>query len=146
MGKDTYDTLTFKKAGTKTVKLKKVYPLGTKISAKVSKGKYKSVVRREVFSDSEGDVVKVKGKTVRLTCSCMHKGDVIKFTYKNKTYKLKIKKDHDGDGDYRWYTIRTDRKIPKNAYIKVRIENKYKEKLFEGKMKLKNGQRSFWAG
>lgn len=145
VGDDKYDTLTFTEDGDQEVKLKKVYPLNTKIRATVKKGKYKVVIKRAVFSDSEADVVKVKGKTVKLTCSCMHKGDVIKFTYKGKTWKLKMKKDYDGDADYRWYTIKTNKKIPKNAKIKVKIVNKYNEKLFEGSMKLKNGQRSFWA-
>ena len=77
-----------------------------------------------------------KKKKLTLTVSNPHKGDVVKVTYKGKTYSKKIKKDKDGKLYKVTFTLK--KKLKKNSSFKVVILNKDKKKLDSENIKLTN--------
>ena len=66
----------------------------------------------------------------------VHKGDIVKFTYKGKTYSKKITKNKDTKS-YN-VTIRPKKPLIKNASVTFTIVNKDKKTLFKLKTKLVN--------
>lgn len=120
--------------GYATVKLKKVYKIGTKVTCKFTKGKYSAKLKDKITSITWFEFVEAAKKTVKVGCIEVHKGDVVKLTYKGKTYTKKIKKNKS------YYTVKFSlkKKVKKNAKMKIAIKNKYKQKLYSEKITLNN--------
>ena len=147
IGRDTYKFKIPKKgeeeyysfAGT-TVKLNKVYKLNTKakVTLTVKSNGVKCTSKETVKLASGTWVPKASGKKKKLTLTVSnpHKGDVVKVTYKGKTYSKKIKKDKDGKLYKVTFTLK--KKLKKNSSFKVVILNKDKKVLDNETLKLTN--------
>ena len=147
IGKDTYKFKIPEKgeeeyysfAGT-TVKLNKVYKLNTKakVSLTVKSNGVNCTYTTKVKLASGTWVPKASGKKKKLTLTVSnpHKGDVVKVTYKGKTYSKKIKKDK--DGKLYKVTFALKKKLKKNSSFKVVILNKDKKVLNKETLKLTN--------
>ena len=131
IGKEKH-SLKIGKKGYATVKLKKVYKLGTKITCEFTHGKYSVKLKEKVFSATGFDGVSASKKTVRVDCYELHKGDVVKLTYKGKTYTKKVKKGK----SYSTVKFSLKSKVKKNSKMKIVIKNKFKQKLCSEKIKL----------
>lgn len=142
---------TFESYAEKTVKLPKVYKVGTTLTYSVSYpytsgGTSKTLTFTNKFKINKQSYVseaRLKSKKkIKISLENVHKGDVFKLTYKGKTYTKKIKKNYPKDsGDYT-FTIKLKKKMTKNSKFKVKITNKYKQTLLKSTIKLHNG--SFW--
>lgn len=133
ISKNTYKFKTNKK-GECTIKLKKVYKLGTKIKVTVTHNGYTAKRSFSFFKGTDFDDVKAKKHSVRMYCGNLHKGDVVKVIYKGKTYKKKIKKNYDGKNHK--VTIKVKKTLKKNSKMTIKIVNKDKKSLVNQKIKL----------
>ena len=131
IGKKTYKFKANSK-GIAKIKLKKTYKLKTKyvLTVKNNKlaGKPSYKVKGKFTSDTYLSTASRAGdKKVRLVIHGLHTGDKVKLTYKGKTYTVKIKKKHLKKSSL---TIKLKKKIPKkDADFKLKIYNKYKQRL-----------------
>ena len=135
VGKDKYK-FSVGSSGKTTVKLKKVYPLNTKVKLTAKCGIFEKKVSEKLTSWTQINYVKASKKKLKLTLDNVHKGDVVKVTYKGKTYTKKIKKDKDNK-TYKT-TITVKNSLTKKAKLTLKIVNKDKKTLFSEKVKLKN--------
>ena len=147
IGKDTYKFKIPKKGeeeyhsfASTTVKLKKVYKLNAKatVSLTVKSNGVKCTYKKKVKLASATWVPNASGKKKKLTLTVSnpHKGDVVKVTYKGKTYSKKIKKNK--DGKLYKVTFALKKKLKKNSSFKVVILNKDKKVLNKETLKLTN--------
>lgn len=136
VGKDKYTIKTIGEAGYRTVKLKKRYKLGTKISLTMKYGAYSAKKTGKIFSATGFNEVDGKKKTVKVRTYNLHKGDVVKISYKGKTYKKTIKKDY--DNKEKTIKFKVKHKVKKTAKFTVTIKNKAKKVLYKDTIKLKN--------
>ena len=123
-----------------TVKLKKVYKLNTKakVTLTVKSNGVKCTYKETVKLASGTWVPKASGKKKKLTLTVSnpHKGDVVKVTYKGKTFSKKIKKDQDGKLYKVTFTLK--KKLKKSSSFIVVILNKDKKVLENETLKLTN--------
>ena len=133
VGKDKYGTYSIGSSTEKTINLKKVYPLGTKITATF---KYKGVqtsVTNKIGSRTSFDIVKssrTSPKKLKVHCTALHKGDVIKVKYKGKVYSSpKVTKNYNFQ-KWAWATVKVKKKFTKSSKMTVWIVNKDKKKLY----------------
>ncbi len=128
--------------GKATVKLKKVYKLGTKL---ILTGKnttlngspsFKKIYR--IKSVTEVHEAKSAGnKKVRIYVYYPHKGDKVKLTYKGKSYTKKFDKRSIKKG---YITIELKNKIPKtDTTMRYKVINMYKQVLDKGTFTLYGG-------
>lgn len=136
VGKDKF-SVKFGSSGEKTIKLKKLYNLNTKVSFKVTDGGYTATVNYKMSSNTESYEYKASKKYVKVTCFNLHKGDIIKVKYKNRTTTKKVKKNYNYKD--KTYKIYTKRRLTKSAKFTVTIVNKKKKTLHKIKVKLENG-------
>ena len=147
IGKDTYKFKIPKKGeeeyhsfASTTVKLKKVYKLNAKatVSLTVKSNGVKCTYKKKVKLASATWVPNASGKKKKLTLTVSnpHKGDVVKVTYKGKTYSKKIKKNK--DGQLYKVTFALKKKLKKNSSFKVVILNKDKKALYKETLPLTN--------
>ena len=120
------------------IRLKKVYPLKTKIritASNTSNGQKYTMTRTEKIG-ALNYVVKAAAtkKKLKLTVYNLHKGDIVQVIYKGKKYKKTIKKNRDSK-NYS-VTFKTKKKLTKRATFKVKILNKSKKTLDSEKIKL----------
>lgn len=138
IGKDKYTAFTLKNVDkdcvSKKVKSKKMYNLGTKYTATLTKGSVKVTIKGTVDSNTTAEKASAKKKTFKAKCWNLHKGDTVKLTVGGKSYTKKIKKSY----SFKWHTVsfKTKKKIKKNAKFKVGIKNKYKKSLYSISAKL----------
>lgn len=137
VGKDKYKVPKLGSDHKYVVKLKKIYKLGTKITLKMKYGKYSATMKSKIFSASSFSEVQRSKKALKLRCHNMHKGDIIKISYKGKTYKKKLSKSFN-DKD-KTIKIKMKKTVKKNAKLTITIKNKYKQVLYKDTVKLKNG-------
>ena len=135
VGKDKYK-FSVGSSGKTKVKLDKVYPLNTTVKLKATCGEFEKKISEKLTSWTWIEYVKASKKKLALTLENVHKGDVVKVTYKGKTYTKKITKDKD-DKEYK-ITINVKSKLTKKAKLTLKIVNKNKKTLFSEKAKLKN--------
>ena len=151
---ETFDEVYFDTAGEQTLKLPKVYKVGTKITCErtydyIDNEDYTKNVPlpTETYKiDKQSYLTQAKlatgGKKIRISLENVHKGDVFNLYYKGKTYTKKITKNYPkDDGEYA-FVIRLKDKMYKNSAFKAKITNKYKQVLYNRKIQLKNGK--FW--
>ena len=134
-------------SGEAKISLKKVYKAGTKISLAVKYHYSQDEVPKTMSATNEYKILKRSyvydanlkkgGKKIRITLENVHKGDVLKLTWKGKTYTKKIKKDYDQNTVT--YTIKLKKKMKSSSKFKVKITNKYKQTLLKQTIKLKGG-------
>lgn len=143
IGTDTY-TFTANKqgiSGQATVKLKKVYKLGTKYTVTLTKNSSSCTMSGgkivSYTSIGKAKVNKRAPKKIKIDIDTPHKGDVVKLTYKGKTYSKTIKKNY-GIYDTVTVTFKVKNKFTKSSAMKVKVLNKYKQKLAYCKVKLTN--------
>ena len=137
VGKDKYKV---KKLGSDHkyfVKLKKRYKKGTKITLKLKYGKYSATRKFKIDSMTAFDEVRGSKKTIKVKIYNLHKGDIVKVSYKGKTYKKKIGKDY--NEKYKNIKFKVKNKVKKTAKITITIKNKYKQVLDKNTVKLQNG-------
>ena len=121
--------------GKAVVKLKKVYPLNTSVKATLNWRGVSATKSVKLYSATFPTGVKVvKKKNIKVEVYNVHKGDVVKVTYKGKTYSKKIKKDK--DGMLSTVTVKSKKKLKKNATLKIKIVNAKKKTLDSQKIKL----------
>ena len=137
VGKDTYE-FTIGNSGEKTIKLKKVYPLNTKVIVTAVNGSFTKKISTKLSSWTQVNSVKAYKKNIILRVFNVHKGDIVKVTYKGRTYSKKISTDKDGKECE--ITFKTRNSVSKTASLKLKIVNKSKKSLFGEKAKLKDGE------
>lgn len=144
----------FDTAGEQTLKLPKVYKVGTKIICERTYDyiddedytKNVSLPTKTYKINKQSYVTQAKlatgGKKIRISLENVHKGDVFNLYYKGKTYTKKITKNYPkDDGEYAFVILLKD-KMYKNSAFKAKITNKYKQVLYNRKITLKDGK--FW--
>lgn len=134
VGKDKF-SVKVGSSGEKTIKLKKLYNLNTKVSFKVTDGGYTATVNYKMSSNTESYKYKASKKYVKVTCFNLHKGDIIKVRYKNRTTYKKVKKNYNYKD--KTYKIYTKRRLNQSARFTVTIVNKKKKTLHKIKVKLR---------
>jgi len=150
----SFDEVYFETAGEQTLKLPKVYKVGTKIICERTYDyiddedytKNVSLPTETYKINKQSYVTQAKlatgGKKIRISLENVHKGDVFNLYYKGKTYTKKITKNYPkDDGEYA-FVIRLKDKMYKNSAFKAKITNKYKQVLYNRKITLKDGK--FW--
>ena len=151
---ESFDEIYFDTAGEQTLKLPKVYKVGTKITCErtydyIDDEDYTKNVPlpTETYKiDKQSYLTQAKlakgGKKIRISLENVHKGDVFNLYYKGKTYTKKITKNYPrDDGEYAFVILLKD-KMYKNSAFKAKITNKYKQVLYNRKITLKDGK--FW--
>lgn len=118
------------------VRLKKIYPLNTKVKVTLRFASVK--VRRTLKCKSDTYLYSIytHGKFAYLGISCLHKGDKVKFKYKGRTATRRIKKTNSQETIV---TVKSKRRISKSARVLITVTNKYNQTLLRDAHKLKNG-------
>ena len=133
VGSDKYGTHSIGASTEKTIKLKKVYPLGTKYTVTFKYKGVQATVTKKIKSRTSFDIAKSSRKSpkkLKVHCTALHKGDVIKVKYKGKTYSSpKVKKDYKFQS-WTWATIKVKSKFTKSSKMTIWIVNKDKKKLY----------------
>ena len=132
----TYD-FTVGSSGKAKIKLKKIYPLNTKVSVKAKWHGFTYKFKAELKSETSVNYAKASKKKIVIDVDNAHKGDIVKFTYAGKTYTKKITKDK--DNKITKITFKTKKKIAKNGKVVFTILNKNKKTLCKIKTKLDQG-------
>ena len=136
IGSDTY-LGKIGSGGSGTVKLSKVYKLGSKIYITYVNGEYVAKQTLPVYSATDVDSAKAKKKTIKVVFWNLHKGDIIKLKYKKKIYTKKVTKNY--DGKYKAVKFKVKKKVkPKNKFT-VKVYNKYKQPHDKVVFKVKKG-------
>ena len=137
IGNDTYNIKKLTASGNNNVKLKRRYKLNTPVKVIITDGNRSGTSNLKIESDTSLTKIVASGKKAKITVWNVHKGDILSFKYKGKTYKKKFTSDK----NMRNYTFTLNMKksLSKNAKFTVRIKNKYKQTLTKQKVKLKKG-------
>ena len=134
VGKDKYGTYSIGSSTEKTIKLKRVYPLGTKITAAFKYKGVQATVTKKIGSRTAFDIVKsgrTSPKKLKVHCTALHKGDVVKVKYKGKVYSSpKVRKNYNFQ-KWAWVTIKVKKKFTKSSKMTVWIVNKDKKQLYK---------------
>ena len=124
----------------KTVNIKKVFKLNTKvictISMKSNGKKVTTTLKDKLAAGTSVQDAKGKKKTLTLNIFNLHKGDTVKVKYKGRTYTKKITKDKDNKNSKVKFTLK--KKLTKNASFTYIIINKDKKQLIKEKLTLTN--------
>lgn len=122
------------------IKLKKVYKIGTKVTGTIwndledgRKSSY-TITSDDYFCCDSYVAFRATAKTknkkkVTIYIYEASKGDVVKVTYKGKTYTKKVTKKYNRKSFK--YTITMKHAMKNGAKIKVNITNKYKQKMIK---------------
>ena len=141
VGKDKYKAITMPVESDafvrKSMKLKKIYKLGTKVTATFTKGSAKVIKTYKIRRGTRTWGASAKGKKLKVQIWNAHKGDTIRLTIAKKTYTKKVTKNY--NDKHHKFTFNTKSKIKKSAVFKITIKNKYKQKLESIQRKLHNG-------
>ena len=137
IGTDTYKYSTGSKYRA-VIKLKKVYKLNAKVRVTIKNHGCSYSFKTKLSSDTRFYDVRAKGKTIKVETFNVHKGDIVKVSYKGKTYSRKIRKNKDG----KLYTVRltAKKRVKKNASLTIQIINKKKKTLYQETIKLSKGR------
>lgn len=139
VGSDKYTFKALDKSGRKTITLKKVYKLNTKVTCEFKWKGAKYTKSRKIISWTDVESVtssKKKPKKVAVSFFYLHKDDTVKLKYGGKTYQKKVTKDYDKKSAKFTFTLK--KKLKKNSKITFTFYNKYKQKLGSETIQLKN--------
>lgn len=119
-----------------TIKLKKVYPLRTSIKLKANNYGVTITKSYKFKNETWLSSAFITGKKVEADCFNLHKGDVVKLTFKGKTYTKKITKNF--DNRKKTVVFKLKKKPAFDAKMKVVIVNKSKKNLFKRSIRFSN--------
>ena len=105
----------------KKITMKMMYDVKTKVTATFFRDGAKVVKTFKFDSFTLPSEAEVSGKTFKLKCFNLHKGDKVKLTVAGRSYTRKVSKN------YHWknhtFKIKLKKKIKKNCPFKVAIKN-----------------------
>jgi hypothetical protein len=116
---------------TKTIKLSKVYKLGTSIKLTLKKNGATYSKTYKIYSGTALHSVKATKNKLKVKVYNLHKGDIVKVTYKSKTYTKVMKKSY--NSKYHTVTFTPKKKLTKKSSLKCQILNKNKKVLVKKK-------------
>ena len=107
----------------KKITMKMMYDVKTKVTATFSRDGAKVVKTFKFSSFTIPSEAEVSGKTFKLKCFNLHKGDKVKLTVAGRSYTRKVSKNYHEKNHM--FKIRLKKKIKKNCPFKVAIKNKW---------------------
>ena len=136
IGKET-KKVSFDADGQKKITVKKLYKLGTKIKASFDFFGHTFTKNVKVEPNTSLNYAKAKGKKLKVEIYNAHKGDKLTVKYKGRKYTVKVKKNYNKKNH--WFTIKLKKKMKSDCTFTIKIQNKFKQKLYQAKVTMQDG-------